>query len=368
MNLKIESKKISKLYGNIVFFISLIMAIVGWVAIYSTTVCKASSTFVFIKKQIIATILGVFLCGFLANVNYKIVIKKITLPLAIFTFLLLIAVLFSKEIKGAHRWIQLPFLGNFQPSEFAKFTVVLIIAKFLDEYRSKIINGKKEFIIMVGIIFAYCFLIMLQPDIGIPFIIFSVSLILFFLYSIKIKHIMKIFFIILILLFVGILSQPYRIKRILSFIDKNEQSPTSYQIEQSVLALSRGGFIGCGLGRGIFKESYVPEIHTDFIFCTIGEEAGFVGCIFILALYFFLFLFSFLIAQNTKDFYGSILVTGLALNIVIQAYISIAVTTKLFFPKGLGLPFISYGGSSLIINFLSIGVILSVWRRNFYFK
>ncbi len=366
MNLKTEINKKFKLYGNIVFILALLITFAGWIAIYSTTVCKASSTFLFLKKQIIATILSIFLCGVVANTNYRIVIKKVTYPLAILTFLLLIVVLFTKEVKGAHRWIQIPFFGNFQPSELAKFTTVLIIAKFLDEYRSKVINGKKEFWIMNGIIFIFCILILLQPDIGIPSIIFSVSIILFFLYSIKTQHILKTFLIILVLLSVGIITQPYRIKRIFSFINKDKQDSTSYQIEQSLLALSRGGMLGCGIGRGIFKESYVPEIHTDFIFCTIGEEAGFIGCIITISLYFFLFLFCLLIAQNTKDFYGSVLVVGLALNIIIQAYLSIAVATKLFLPKGIGLPFISYGGSSLIINFLSIGCILSVWRKNFY--
>lgn len=367
MILKTENnKKFSRYYGNLIFILVLIMTITGWIAIYSTTVCKASSTFLFLKKQIIATILSIFLCGIVANMNYRVVIKKITYPLAILTFFLLIVVLFTKEVKGAHRWIQIPFFGNFQPSELAKFTTVLIIARFLDEYRSKVINGKKEFWMMNGIISVFCILILLQPDIGIPFIIFSVSIILSFLYSIKIKHILKTFLIILILLSVGIITQPYRIARIFSFINKDKPHSTSYQIEQSLLALSRGGILGCGIGRGIFKESYVPEVHTDFIFCTIGEETGFIGCIIVISLYFFLFLFCVLIAQNTKDFYGSILVVGLALNIIIQAYLSIAVSTKLFLPKGIGLPFISYGGSSLIINFLSIGCILSVWKKSFF--
>ncbi|MCX7716192.1 MAG: FtsW/RodA/SpoVE family cell cycle protein, partial [Endomicrobia bacterium] len=335
----------------------------------STTVCKSIPVYQFLLKQTFAVVVGLFVCYILANINYKRILKKITFPLSIISIILLVVVLFFPKIKGAHRWLPIPFLGYFQPSELARFVCILITAKFLDEYRSKISNGEKEFWLLMFIIFFICFLILLQPDSGIPAIILAVTLLLLFISSVKLQHIIKILLIIIFILSVSLITKPFGKRRLFAFIfpQKYEKS-VLYQIEQSILALSRGGMLGCGLGKGMFKEHYLPEIHTDFVFSTIGEELGFLGCIFVILLFVILTLVGFLIAHKAfytpGGFYGGILAIGLILNIVIQAYFNIAVVTKLFLPKGIGLPFISYGGSSIIVHFLSIGIILSISKHN----
>lgn len=346
-----------KFYGSFVFTLAVFLSIFGCVMVYSSTVCKAYPSYIFLKKQIIAIILGIILCGFISNVKLKI-LKKLTFPIFIITIILLILTLFTPAVKGAHRWITLPFLGNFQPSELAKVASVMLTAYFLDSYRSKIINGEKKFWILFGMICLICFLIVIQPDIGFPFIIVTVFFIVLFVYSVKFKHLLKAFLLIFIVFSLALFSKPYRIKRILAIKD------TSYQLNQSILSLSRGGFYGCGLAKGIFKEFYIPELHTDFIFSLIGEELGFIGTISIILAYalfaFFGFSIFYKLSVVNREFYGSILALGITLTIILQAYLSIAVTTKLFLPKGIGLPFISYGGSSMIVNFISVGILMSI--------
>lgn len=363
MKLYFEQKININYYRNLYFVICLLLTIIGWVTIYSTTVCKSTPNYNFIIKQIVATTLGIIFCFSIAQINHQ-HFKKITYPLVGFTVVLLIIVLFMPEVKGSRRWIPLPLIGQFQPSELAKFTSILLTAKFLDKYRSKIATGKKEFWILVSIILLLCGLILLQKDLGIPAIIFISNCTLLFLSGVQLKNIIKLLAIVLPILIVAVVTQPHRINRIKMFFNTGNGTTNSYQIRQSIFAISRGGVLGCGLGKGVFKEYYIPEIHTDFIFCTIGEELGFLGSLIIIGLFLTVALLGFIISYNVYStrggFYGSMLVAGITLNIVIQAYLNLAVVTKLFLPKGIGLPFISYGGSSLVVNFLTLGVIFSV--------
>lgn len=361
MRLYFDQKTNTRYYGNLYFAICIFLTIIGWITIYSTTVCKSTPVYSFMFKQIVATIIGIAVCLIIAQINYQ-HFKKLTYPLLVITLILLFITLFMPEVKGSKRWIPLPLIGQFQPSELAKFTSVLLTAKFLDKHRSKITTGKKEFWILIFFIFLLCGLILLQKDIGIPVIIFCTICILLFLSGAQLRNILKLLLIILPILTVAIITQPHRIKRIKMFLDS--QGNTSYQIKQSILAISRGGILGCGLGKGVFKEHYIPEMHTDFIFCTIGEELGFLGSVIIVGSFLTLAFLGFKIAYDVNStrggFYGSVLVTGITLTILMQAYLNLAVVTKLFFPKGIGLPFVSYGGSSLVVNFLSLGVILSI--------
>jgi cell division protein FtsW len=285
----------------------------------------------------------------------------------IFNLILLFLVFYFPAKNGAHRWIQIPFFGNFQPAELTKVVLVLFMARFLDLHRSKIISYKKELWILLAVIFVFCILIMFQPDIGTPLLIMSVLLIILFISSMKKDFFLKILFISFLLIFFGFLLKPYRIERLKAMIDPwKYQSKVGYQLIQSYLSLARGHFSGCGLGNGIFKEYYLPEAHTDFIFCMIGEELGFIGTTLLVLIYSIMCFLGISVAyklSSSKNFYGGIIVLGLTFNIVLQAYISISMTLGLLPTKGMGLPFVSYGGSSMIINFLSIGIILNMAQR-----
>ncbi|MFN3550261.1 MAG: FtsW/RodA/SpoVE family cell cycle protein [Endomicrobiia bacterium] len=354
-------------YADILFFSTLGLSIFGCVMIFSVT--SHINNFIFLKKQILAIIIGILLCGLVYNLDLNL-FKKLTYPLTFFGFILLISVFFFPAKNGAHRWINIPFFGNFQPSELIKVILVLFVAKYVDLYRSKIINYSRPLWILMITMFIFCFLIMLQPDIGTPLLIITVLILTLFVSSITLKKnvVFKILIGLIFILILGFFSKPYRIARLKAMLNPWQyKSTVGYQLVQSYLSLARGHFSGCGLGNGIFKEYYLPEAHTDFIFCMIGEELGFIGTtgiIFVYTLICFLGLsIAYRCCVNFKNFYGGLIVFGLTLNIVLQAYISIAMTIGLLPTKGMGLPFVSYGGSSIIVNFLSIGLILNIWRR-----
>ncbi len=351
-------------YTAALFVLSIVLSIFGCLMIFSCIAHLGNSNF--LLKQIVAIILGIFLCVLTTKIDL-IIFKKVTYPLMIFNLILLFLVFYFPAKNGAHRWIQIPFFGNFQPAELTKVVLVLFMARFLDLHRSKIIKYKKELWILLAFIFVFCILIMFQPDIGTPLLIMSVLLIILFISSMKKDFFLKILFISFLLIFFGFLLKPYRIERLKAMINPwKYQSKVGYQLIQSYLSLARGHFSGCGLGNGIFKEYYLPEAHTDFIFCMIGEELGFIGATLLVLIYSIMCFLGISVAyklSSSKNLYGGIIVLGLTFNIVLQAYISISMTLGLLPTKGMGLPFVSYGGSSMIINFLSIGIILNMAQR-----
>lgn len=356
---------ITKYAGDIFLFIVLGISIFGAIMIFSATAQQNVNPYFYFLKQVFSIFLGLVVCYIASKIKFLHYKKVTELFLGITIILLIFVILFGKEIKGAHRWIQIPFFGNFQPSELAKISIVLFVAKYLDTYRSKIISFQQQSWVMLSVVIFVCGLIIIQPDIGIPMVIFSTTIILLYLSGVKEKDIFKLLLPIFLVIVVSIIFAPHRIKRLTAFMNPwKYQTKEGYQLIQSYLALSYGHITGRGLGKSQFKEFYLPEAHTDFIFSVIGEEWGFVGSLCVVLSFVILFFIGLKIAQQVKSFYGSILVYGLTLNIVLQAFLNIAVTVGLVPTKGLGLPFISYGGSALITNFLSVGIILSVWTQD----
>lgn len=362
---------ITNFYGDIFFLLIFSGAIFGAIMIFSVTAQRTSLQYHFFKQQLIAIFIGTILCIIITKINPE-WLKKIVVPLLVVNFVLLIAVFFFREIKGAHRWITLPGGWKFQPSELAKLTTIMFIAKYIDQYRSRVISLKKEFWILLGIIFLFTLLILFQPDLGIPVIILSVSGILLIFSGVRGKHLLKIGLFILIFCILGIILFPYRIVRISTFLNPwKYKTKEGYQLTQSFLSLSYGHLLGRGLGSSKFKEFYLPEAHTDFIFSVIGEELGFVGTTSVVLWYTLLFFIGIKIVEQVMTkygFYGGVLVYGIVLTIVLQGYINMLVVTGLLPTKGVGLPFISYGGSGIITNFLGVGIILNLWYKSFVRK
>lgn len=357
--------QLDKYYGDLFLFLVLGISFFGAIMIFSTTAPQNAGPYLFFKKQVIFIFIGLVMCCLVEKVKFQ-NYKKITeILLAVNVLLLVYVLFFSSEIKGAHRWIKVPFFGNFQPSELTKITVVLFVAKFLDRYRSKIVSFKREVLVLLGVVFFICAIIIIQPDIGIPIVIFSTTISLLFISGVKLDVVSKVIFIMLLILAISTILAPHRIKRIMTFLDPwKYHNAEGYQLVQSYLALSYGHLLGRGLGKSQFKEFYLPEAHTDFIFSVIGEELGFVGSVGVIVAFVIFFFLVTKMAEGTESFYGSILIYGMALNIVLQAFVNVAVVCGLLPTKGLGLPFISYGGSSLITNFISVGIILGVWKQS----
>jgi cell division protein FtsW len=318
----------------------------------------------YLKKQVMWSALGITMMCITMGFDYH-KIRKYTGLLMVLVIPLLIAVFFFPKVNGAQRWIPLGPFGKLQPSEIVKYVIVLFLAKGLDNKGEKVkslIQGVAPYLLVSA---AYAGIILLEKNMSIASVIMIVTFIVLFAAGAKWTHLFGIVFPVG---FAGamflIFSTPYRRERALGFLDPwKDARDTGYQLVQSLLALGSGGIWGMGLGQSRQKAYYMPEPHTDFIFSIIGEELGLIGCTFIIILFVIFVWRGIKVAMNAKDTYGTFLAIGITSVIAIQAVINIAVDTGSMPVTGVPLPFISYGGSSLVINLFAMGVLLNVSRQ-----
>ena len=264
----------------------------------------------------------------------------------IVTIPLLLAVYFFPATNGAQRWIKIGSL-TFQPSELAKYVVVLYLAKRLSERGDKIKDFWKEIVPDIAVAGFYAGLVLAQKNLSIASLIMIVSFIMLFSAALAFA-----------------LIPTYRRKRMLNFINPwKDASGNGYQLVQSFYALGAGGLLGLGLGQSRQKTLYMPEPHNDFIFSIIGEELGLVGCLAILCVFGVLIWRGIKVALNARDTYGMLLALGITSVIAVQTIINIAVVTGSMPVTGVPLPFISYGGTSLLITMSAMGVLLNISRQ-----
>ena len=341
-----------------------ILVLIGIVMVFSSSAAytEQNDSFYFLKRQVLWCLLGTGLLLITKNLDYH-KLHQYTYPIMIFTFLLLIVVMFpefSKKVGGARRW--LAFGGfSFQPSELAKFTLVLFIAKSLVKRADKLRSfayGYLPNLIVLGFFFIPIFF---QPDFGTVMVILAVTFTMLFIAGLRKKFLFLSILAIIPIVASAILFAEYRTRRIIAFLNPWEDpSGVGFQAVQSFYAFGRGGFWGVGLGESSQKLYRLPEAHTDFIFSVIGEELGFVGTTAIVLLFLIFIWRGFLTAYQAKDPFGTHLATGLTLLIGLQAFINLGVASGLLPTKGLTLPFISMGGSSMLVTMLSVGVILNI--------
>jgi cell division protein FtsW len=318
----------------------------------------------FFKRQGMFAIIGIGLMCMTMGIDYH-KLKKYTGYLMIITIPLLLAVFAFKPVNGAQRWIKLGGPFNFQPSEIAKYVVVLYMAKSMDykgEKMKTLIYGVLPYLLVSGF---YAGLIILEKNMSIFSVIMIVTFIVMFVAGAKLSHLLGIVAPLGVVGAIGlILLEPYRLKRVTSFLNPWEHPQgDGYQLIQSLLALGSGGIWGMGIGQSRQKAYYMPEPHNDFIFSIIGEELGLIGCGFIIILFIIFIWRGIRVAMYAKDTYGTLLATGITSIIAIQAVINIAVVTGSMPVTGVPLPFISYGGSSLVINLCAMGILLNISRQ-----
>jgi len=328
----------------------------------SAAYTEHNDSFYFLKRQVLWCLLGTGLLLITKNLDYH-KLHQYTYPIMIFTFLLLVVVMFpefSKKVGGARRWLTFGGL-SFQPSELAKFTLVLFIAKSLVKRADKLRSfayGYLPNLIVLGFFFIPIFF---QPDFGTVMVILAVTFTMLFIAGLRKKFLFLSTLAIIPIVASAILFAEYRTRRIIAFLNPWEDpSGVGFQVIQSFYAFGRGGFWGAGLGESSQKLYRLPEAHTDFIFSVIGEELGFVGTTAIVLLFLIFIWRGFLTAYQAKDPFGTHLATGLTLLIGLQAFINLGVASGLLPTKGLTLPFISMGGSSMLVTMLSVGVILNI--------
>ncbi len=349
-------------------FVVVAFSLAGALMVYSTSSAyafeKYGDSWRFFKLQMFYLSLGFVAMTVAAMMDYT-KLRKIAMPAYFAGLVFLAAVLFEgvgREVFGARRWISLGGFA-FQPSEFAKFIFFLYMSDSLarkSHLISSFLHGIAPHLILAGL---YVGLIFVEPDFGTAFIVLSVTGIMLFLGGAKILHMSLLVGIAFCFAVFAVWIEPYRKTRLLSFLDPwGNYFDSGYQAVQSMVAFSLGGLFGQGLGASSQKLFFLPQAHTDFILSIIGEEFGFAGIMFVIAA-FLVFLFrSVKIAVTAPDAFGFHLVISYTLLIVFQALINMAVALSILPTKGLTLPFLSYGGTSLVVSLGAVGVILSVSR------
>ena len=316
----------------------------------------------YLNMQLVWGGLGLITCFMLTIVDYR-WFKRIAFPLLAFSLLLLLLVLIpgiGLKLNGARRWLDLGPM-NFQPSELAKISLLMALAAWCELHTRRMNEFKHGLAIPGGAICLTLGLIFLGPDFGTTMLLASVCCILLFVAGSNWKYLVPPMGAGAFTIAMAIMNDPVRKKRILAFLNPEKYSEgVGFQQIQAKLALGSGGPTGLGLGNGRQKLGFVPEHHTDFIFSVIGEELGVIATIGVVLAFMTIVICGLYIAWNARDRFGMILATGITFLIGLQAFINIGVVTSALPNKGLPLPFISYGGSSLVMMLGSVGILLSI--------
>lgn len=343
----------------------LFLVFIGVVMVFSASAIvsheKFDTSYLFLIKQLIWTVMGVFLMLVLAKVDYN-KLQKFSRPLMVFSFSLLVLVLLigSGEIK---RWLKFGMM-SFQPSEMAKFCLILYVADALDRKGSKLQDFKKGLLPILIVTAMFLILIYAEPDLGTAAILGLVILAILFMGGARLSHLLSLVLLSLPLLYFAIFHVAYRRERILTFINPwADAQRIGYQIVQALLALGSGGFFGKGLGASRAKLFFLPEPYTDFIFSIIGEELGFLGASLIIFLFVIIVWRGLRIATRAPNQFGNLLAAGITFLITFQAVLNISIVTACLPTKGITLPFLSYGGSSLVFSLMGVGILLNISRQ-----
>jgi len=361
---------IGKRHENLILTLcTLILAGLGAVMVYSATsvMAKASEQLgndaaYFFKRQVLFLVLGVSLALILSRVDYDIIRRHIVALMG--GTLVLLVLVFVPGIRhtanGASRWIDM-WLFTFQPSELAKFSLIAYAAYAIDRRGENFREGGRAFLSILAVLALYVTLILKEPDFGTAVLITTSVLALLFIAGFPWKLLAGCGVAGIMALVLAIVSQPYRMARISAFFDPFSQAQAAgYQVVQSLIAFSNGGLIGTGIGAGKQKLFYLPAMHTDYIFSVIGEELGFAGVVAVGACFMTLVWVGFRIARRARDPFGKYLAMGVATMIGVQAFVNMMVGLKMLPPKGMVLPFLSYGGSSLILHLGAIGILTNI--------
>lgn len=355
---------------DIPLFISVILiSLFGIVMVFSSSYIwaeyKFGDPFKYVRSQSIFFLLGIVLMVIVSKIDYKLYKNKANLILLV-CFLLLILVLIpgiGTVRNGSRSWFGIGGLG-IQPSEFSKIGLIIFVSKYLSSNQRDIkyiIKGVLPLFLIIGLFFL---LIMLEPDFGTGFVIVVTLVAIIFISGVKLGFFIKLGLGALLGIVGLIIAAPYRMARIVSYLNPwVDPLGSGFQIIQSLYAIGPGGILGQGFLKSRQKHFYLPEPQTDFIFSIISEEFGFLGVLIVTSLFLFIFSRCLLIAKKTDDPFAKYLSFGLGFGILIQACINLMVVVGLIPVTGVTLPFLSYGGSSLLMSMLSIGILLNVSRN-----
>lgn len=352
---------------NITLVISiLILSIFGILMIYSASYIwaeyKYNDSFKFVKNQSIFFLIGLVLMYFISKIDYKKYYEKANLILVIcFTLLILVLIPGIGTVRnGSRSWFGIGSFG-IQPSEFAKLGLIIFVSKYLNNNENSMKKIKKGVLPILGLTLSMFGIIMLQPDFGTGTILVMSIIGIMFVGGVDLKFFYKISLIGISGVVGLILIAPYRLARILSFLNPwSDPLGSGFQIIQSLYSIGPGGLFGLGVGNSIQKHFYLPEPQTDFIFSIISEELGFMGVLIISVLFMIIIVTGFRISRECNNLFGKYLAFGITFQMAFQALLNLMVVVGLIPVTGVTLPFLSYGGSSLLITMVSVGIILNI--------
>ncbi len=345
------------------------LVVIGFLAIFSATAPKCldegGNPLQFVVKQFVGLVIGFIAMKYFMNYDYKklanwngVVMISVLVALFLVDFTPL-----GMVVNGAKRWINLGFY-QLQPSEFAKPAVVLLLASAFKKDANLFDQDKwyKAFLPIIGM----AGLTFIQPNLSMVILLGMTTVVMYMAAGGSIKFFLSCVGTMFVSLIIGLTTiiKPYQLQRLKTWRHP-ELDPlgAGYNIIQSLIAFASGGFSGVGYGGSIQKLSYLPECHTDFIFAIIAEELGFIGCVLVIGLFFTFLQRGFVIAARCPDMYGKLLAVGITFSIVFQAFMNMSVASSFLPTTGVPLPFISYGGSSLIVSLIMVGILLNISKK-----
>ncbi|HWI40825.1 MAG TPA: putative lipid II flippase FtsW [Verrucomicrobiae bacterium] len=353
-------------YDIVILLMAVALTCFGVVMVYSSSSVMAAKKFhdgfYYLKRQGLYALMGFGAMAVGMTIDYR-HWKRWAVPILL-TCLGLLVLVFVPGIggaaKGASRWIRLPGF-NLQPSEMAKIALIMYMAYSLDKKQDKVRVFSSGFLPYMVLLAGMLLLLLKQHDLGAALTMGFVAVVMLFAAGTRLQYILGMGVLAVPFIAYVIMTESYRMRRIKAFLNPWEDpTDTGFQIIQSWIAFGAGGVVGQGLGEGKQKLFYLPEAHTDFILSVTGEELGFIGVMVIASMFFLLVLRGMRVALYAEDTFGRFLAFGIAVLIGIQAFVNMGVVTGMLPTKGLALPFISYGGSSLIVTLFTIGVLLNV--------
>ena len=359
-----------KKYSRLLIISIIIITLFGALMIYSASSVwaeyKFNDQYKYLKSQLIFLILGYLVMILISKFPYQ-NYKKLSNIIFLVTTSLLVLVLIpgiGTVRNGSRSWFGLGGFG-IQPSEFTKLSLIIFTAKYLENNERDLKSIKKGVLPILGVLLLVFALIMLEPDFGTGVVIVMTIVVLLFVSGVNLNFFVKIGILGLIGVVVLIIIAPYRTQRIISFLNPwSDPLGSGFQIIQSLYAIGPGGLLGLGLGNSIQKHFYLPEPQTDFIFSIISEEFGFLGILIVAVLFLTIITTGFKIATKCEDKFGKYLAFGITFSLAFQAMLNLMVVVGLIPVTGVTLPFLSYGGSSLLISLTSIGILLNINKYN----
>ena len=345
---------------------ALMLAGIGLVIVYSSSMYlsmdRVGNGSYYFRKQTIHLIVGLVTMIFFTKVNYR-GFANIGTVLLLLGYIMLGVLIIQKHIYGlsVHRWLTIGG-KSFQPSELMKLIIVIFLSSSIARMGERIREFKYGFLPLLGAVAITFILVVVEPDLGIAGLTAIIGLYILFIGRAKLLHLLFVTSSVCAATILLVKTVPYMHRRWEMFLDPAQ----NYQIKQSIISIGSGGIFGVGLGNSTQKFLFLPEHHTDFVFSILAEELGFVGTILIMFVMFFFIVRGFKIAKEAPDMFGFLLASGISMMIGFQVFINIGVAVGLLPTTGMTLPFISYGGSSLLLSFIATGILLNISKQGNY--